>query len=55
MTAIGHELGDFINIRDARVIDLFGEAVGYRKKWEIIALQQNLDACEINLTAIEVD
>jgi len=54
MTAIGHELGDFINIRDARVVDLFGTATAYIKKWEIVEINQNLDNCEITITAVEV-
>ena len=54
MTATGHELGDFINIRDARVIDLFGTATAYIKKWEIIEKRTDLDNCEITITAVEV-
>jgi hypothetical protein len=52
--AIGHELGDFVNFRDSRVYDLFGTATGNLKKWEIIKLSQDLDNCEIEITAVEV-
>jgi len=53
-TAVSHELGDIINIRDDRVDDLFGAATAYYKKWEIIGLDTNQDSCEITVTAIEV-
>ncbi|MDD5353032.1 MAG: hypothetical protein PHS93_07735 [Candidatus Omnitrophica bacterium] len=54
-TAIAHELGDFINVQDPRLNDLFGTATAERKKWEIIKIEQNLDECTISITAIEVD
>lgn len=53
-TAIAHELGDFINIRDSRINDLFGETTAELKKWEIIRYNFNLDTQEIEIEAIEV-
>ncbi len=53
-TAVGHELGDIINIRDSRLNDLFGEARILVKKWEITDIETVMDTCEIDITAVEV-
>lgn len=52
--AVGHELGDFINVRDNRVYDLFGTATGNMKRWEIIKKSTDMDNCEIEIQAVEV-
>ncbi len=53
--AIGLELGDFVNIRDDRINDLFGETTAALKKWEIIRKQVDLNNMKITFTTIEVD
>ncbi len=55
MNAVGHELGDFINIRDTRINDLFGETTASLKKWEIIRREVDLNNMKITFTTIEVD
>ncbi len=55
ITAIEWELGDFINVRDDRIEDLFGIAVMNRKKWEIISLNPQLNDSTYRIEAIEVE
>jgi len=52
--ALGVELGDYINVRNNRLDDLFTTAEMNRKKWEVIRRIDNLDNHQISLTAIEV-
>lgn len=49
------EEGDFINIRDTRINDLFGETTAYLKKWEIIRKTIDLNNMRYTFETIEVD
>lgn len=54
ISALCFEPGDFVNIRDERIYDLFGTAVTERKKWMITAINPALNNCTIEIKAIEV-
>lgn len=54
MTALGVELGDFINIRHHRLVDLIGTPAMNYKRWEVIGIRYNLDDFKIDIRAIEV-
>jgi hypothetical protein len=49
------EPGDFVNVRDARISDLYGVARANRKKWMIVKLNPDLNRDRYDLTLIEVD
>ncbi len=53
--ALEFEPGDFINVRDTRIADLFGTAVMNIKKWCITGFHPNLNDHTIAIEAIEVD
>jgi len=60
-SAIGHEPGDFVNVRDNRLEPLYGTAVMRLKKWEIAGpddaaacIKTDLDRCRREIVAIEV-
>jgi hypothetical protein len=54
MTALGVELGDFINVRHHRLVDLIGTPAMNYKRWEVIGISYNLDDFKIDIRAIEV-
>ena len=54
MTALGVELGDFINVRHHRLVDLIGTPTMNYKRWEVIGISYNLDDFKIDIRAIEV-
>jgi hypothetical protein len=54
ISALIFEPGDFINVRDDRIYDLFGTAVTERKKWMCSKINPRLDNCTIDIEAIEV-
>jgi len=54
ISALRFELGDYINVREDRIYDLFGTAVTERKKWMCIKLNPNPAKATIEIEAIEV-
>lgn len=55
VSAIEKELGDFINVRDDRIEDLFGTAVMNIKKWMCTQINPQLNNSIYRIEAIEVD
>jgi len=53
-TAVGFEIGDYINIRHTRLRNLLGEAAMYSQKWEIKMIRYDLDKHRIFIKALQV-
>ena len=54
ISAIEKEPGDFINVRDARIKDMYGTAVMNIKKWRGTKISPDLNSSTFTIEAIEV-
>lgn len=54
-TGVRIEEGDFVNIRDTRINDLFGETTANLKKWEVLRKIIGLNNMHFTFETIEVD